>query len=231
MQYDFLYERSAHPFGKSWEKWAALWCNWMFSIPKKKNPSLDETGKYCSINQNDENVWFLTGTFGNIIVPVKRKCTIPARKAIFFPILVKEDSLEEDSDLKTELELIKRSRDATNRLIQMEAAIDGEIVDQLESYRAQSEVFDLVFPKDNVYDVKPGLTRSVCDGYWLFIKPLEIGKHDIYFKGETLLKEAHTLTHLKGREVYHPIMRHINEKSTFKLEVSYELTIISEDRV
>jgi hypothetical protein len=226
MQYDFLYERNAHPFGKSWEKWAALWCNWMLSIPKKNNPSLDETGKYCSMNQNYENVWFLTGTFGNI-VPVKRKCTIPAGKAIFFPILVKEDSLEEDSDLKTELELIKRSRDATNRLIHMEATIDGEKVDQLESYRAQSKVFDLTFPEDCVYHVRPGLTRSVCDGYWLFIKPLQVGKHYIYFKGKTSLEEDYTLTQLKSNEVYSQNWQNIDDR-TFKLEVSYELTIIKQ---
>jgi hypothetical protein len=227
MKFDLLYERNVHPFGKSWEKWAALWCKWILSIPKKKNPSLDETGKYCSMNQNDKNVWFLTGTFGNI-VPVKRKCTIPAGKAIFFPILEKEDSLEEDSDLKTELELIKRSRDATNRVVHMEATIDGEKIDQLDSYRVQSEVFNLTFPEDNVYDVRPGLTRSVCDGYWLFIKPLQIGKHHIYFKGETSLEEAYTLTQLKNNEVHSPIWEHINENLTFKLEVSYELTIIKQ---
>jgi hypothetical protein len=227
MQYDFLYERNVHPFGKSWEKWAAIWCSWMLSIPKKKNPSLDETGKYCSMNQNDENVWFLTGTFGNI-VPVKRKCTIPAGKAIFFPILVKEDSLEEDSDLRTELELIKRSRDATNRVVHMEATIDGEKVGRLESYRVQSEVFDLTFPENNVYGVRPGLTRSVCDGYWLFIKPLQIGKHFIDFKGETSLNEAYTLTQLKNSEVHSPILEHVNENLTFKLQVSYELTIIKQ---
>jgi hypothetical protein len=226
MQYASLYERSASPFGKSWEKWAAVWCNWMLSIPKQKNPSIDETGEYCSMNQNDEHVWFLTGTFGNN-VPVNRNCTIPAGKAIFFPILEKEDSLAEDSDLKTESELLKRSRDATNRLIHMEATIDGQNVEHLENYRVQSEAFNLTFPEDNVYNVQPGLTRSICDGYWIFIKPLQIGKHDIYFLGETSLCEAHTLTQLRNGEVHRPIWQHINEKLTFKLEVSYDLTIIN----
>lgn len=225
MYYNILYDRNSNPFGKSWEKWAALWCNWMLSIPKKKNPSVDETGKYSSMNQNDENVWFLTGTFGNIR-PVKRKCAIPEGKAIFFPILVKEDSLAEDSDLKTELQLIKRSRDATNKLIHLEASVDREKVDQLENYRVQSEVFDLTFPEGNVYDVRPGLTRSVCDGYWLFIKPFRVGKHQLYFKGETSLKQPYTLTQLKNRDVYGRIWRHINQSLTFKLEVSYQLRII-----
>lgn len=226
-QYDLLYRRDLHPFGKSWEEWAALWCNWILSIPKKMNPALDETGKYCAINQNDENVWFLAGTFGNVI-PVKRICKIPAGRAIFFPILEKEDSFTEDQDLTTEQELIKRVTDATNLVIQMEANIDGRRLNQLENYRARSEVFDLTFPKDNVYDVRPGLTRSVCDGYWLFIKPLELGKHFLFFRGETSLKESYILTRMKTNEVYGKISGHISNKNTFTLEVSYELTIVSD---
>jgi hypothetical protein len=224
MQDDFLYERNFHPFGKSWEKWAAMWCSWLLSIPKKENPAIDETGKYCSINQKNENVWFLAGTFGNI-VPVNRKCTIPAGKAIFFPILEKEDSFQEDPDLKTEEDLKTRARDATNRMVQIEATIDGKRVYQLENYRVQSEVFDLTFPEDNVYNIRPGLTRSVCDGYWIFIKPLQTGMHYIHFKGETSLDEAFTLDRMKSNDVYSPIWKHINENSTFKLEVSYELAI------
>jgi hypothetical protein len=86
----------------------------------------------------------------------------------------------------------------------------------------------LTFPEDNVYDVRPGLTRSGCDGYWLFIKPLEIGKHYLFFKGETYLKEASILTRMKSSKVYSQIWKHINKKSTFKLGISYDLTINSE---
>jgi hypothetical protein len=227
MKHDFLYERNEGPFGRSWEEWAALWCNWLLSIPKKNNPSLDKTGKYCSINQNDKNVWFLTGTFGNI-VPIIRKCTIVGGKAILLPILEKEDSLAEDSDLRTDSDLIKRSRDAIDRVLHMEASINGHKVEHLENYRVQSGVFDLTLPENNVYDVRPGLTRSVCDGYWLFIKPLPIGKHHIYFKGENLLAEPHTTAQLKNTDIFNQILDHINEYFTFKLEVLYELTVIKQ---
>jgi hypothetical protein len=222
---DVLYERNMRPFNRSWEDWASVWCKWMLSIPKKKNPALDKTGENCSTNQSDEYVWFLTGTFGNI-VPVKRRCTIPSGKSIFFPILVKEDSLKEDFDLKTEEELIKRCSDATDRLIYMEAKVDWKKVNEPEKYRAQSKIFDLWFPEDNVYDVSPGWTRSVCDGYWLFIKPLEIGKHFLNFRGETLLEEPHTLDHLKTKDVYRSSIESIDKNKVFRLEVSYELTIV-----
>jgi hypothetical protein len=196
----------------------------MLSIPKKKNPSLDRTGKCCSVNQDNQNVWYLTGTFGNI-GPIKRKCIIPPGKAIFFPVLVKEDSLAEDSDLKTDADLIKRCEQATNRLIDIEASIDDIRMENIEKYRMQSNVFDLVFPKENVYNVKPGLTRAVCDGYWLFIKPLQAGIHSIFFKGETSLEEPYTINQLKGNAIHSPIWKNMDKNSTFKLEVSYDLTI------
>ena len=55
-----------------------------------------------------------------------------------------------------------------------------------------------------------------------------MGKHYIYFKGDTSLEEAYTLAQLKNNEVHSPIREHINENLTFKLEVSYELTIIKQ---
>jgi hypothetical protein len=222
--YNFLYKRSEHPFGLSWENWAAIWCNWMLSIPKNRNPSLDSTGRNCAVNQDNENVWFLTGTFGNV-ESVHRKCTMPAGRAILFPILVKEDSFAEDSRLVTSAQLIKRSRDATDKVVYMEASIDNMKLRNLENYRAQSPVFDLNYPINNVYGVKSGLTKSVCDGFWLFIKPLGIGRHHIHFRGETAIINNEILTFLRSNKVYSQIHDHIGRSSTFKLNVSYEITI------
>ena len=56
----------------------------------------------------DPNVWFLAGTFGNVNL-IRRKCIVPLGKAIFFPILEKEDSFAEDVDLRSELELASRA--------------------------------------------------------------------------------------------------------------------------
>ena len=141
---------------------------------------------------------------------------------------MKEDSLADDSDLKTEDDLINRCEQATNRLISIEAYIDNQRIEQLENYRVRSDVFDLVFPKDNVYSVRPGLTRSVCEGYWLFIKPLQAGKHSLFFRGETSLEEPYTIKQLKGNPIHSLIWKNMDIKSTFKLDVSYDLTIRNE---
>ncbi len=225
--YPNLFRRNELPYETSWETWAARWCNWMLSIPKKNNPSIDTTGSNCSMNQNDQNVWFLTGSFGNL-ESVKRKCTIPSKRSIFFPILEKEDSFIEDVDLDKESELIKRCVEAMNRVISLEAHIDGVKITHLEEYRALSEVFDLTFPEDNVYGVKPGTTRSVCDGYWLFLRPLRSGQHRIEFRGETLLSDQVVIEQLKADAVYRQIWEHISNNRTFRLQITYDLTIIDE---
>lgn len=169
-------------------------------------------------------MWFLVGTFGNT-VPVRRKCMIPAGKAIFFPVLVKEDSFVEDTDLKTKKDLVYRASNATDLLIHMEASVDGQHVTNLEKYRVLSKVVDLVFPEENVYNVKPGLTQSLSDGFWLFVKPLPEGTHIIHFIGETLLVEPYTKEKMLERDVYHQIYDYIDSYDIFKVDVTYEVVI------
>jgi hypothetical protein len=107
----------------------------------------------------------------------------------------------------------------------MEAEIDGEKIHHIERFRVQSGVFDLRLKKGNVYHFAAGITKSVCDGYWLFIKPLEKGKHIICFKGETLLDEPFTKNLMTTNIAYHKIKQHIRRKSTFILQVRYDLMI------
>ena len=222
MDSEILYGRFEYPYGRSWETWAAVWSRWLFSIPKNKNPGLDKTGKFGSEKQSDKRVWFLAGTFGNEKA-IKRRLTIPFGRSILFPILVKEDSFAEDHDLKKEEELIIRSKKATDRMRVLEATIDGEKLKNLQRYRVRSEVHSITFPPNNIYDVAPRRTKSVCDGFWIFLKPLEAGQHIIYFKGETRVVE--TKDTLLEKRVYAPSWRYIENESKFKVEVQYDLTV------
>ncbi len=220
-----LYSYDEKPFGKSWEKWAAIWCNWLLSIPRNRNPAVDVTGENSSHNQRDENVWFLAGTFGNNI-PVRRKCVIPKSKAILFPIANKEDSFAEDPDLINEEELARRARNSMDRLIYLQLNVDGKRFVNINEYRVHSEFFDLTFPENNVYDVKPGITRSICDGYWAFLKPLPVGSHEICFSASIFLPKDDTVTmQIMNSSIYSPLVEEIEKNSRFNIEVSYVLTI------
>lgn len=220
-----VFPLNSDPYGVPWVEWAASWCKWMLSLPRDKNPSLDESGKNSRHDQSCVEVQFLGGSFGNENI-IKRKCVVPSGKAILFPILEKEDSFVEDPDLKTEEELAKRAKRAMDLVTHLDAKINGFNIGDLKKYRVRSNFFDLNFPKDNVYDVVPGITRSVCDGYWVFLRPLPPGIHSIYFRGECLLPhgEAPTERILNDR-VYAPIKKFVNEFHKFKVEVVYELTV------
>jgi hypothetical protein len=221
----FMYPRNYEPFGESWEKWAALWCNWLLSIPKDINPAVDETGKNSSQNQNDENVWFLAGTFGNNI-PVRRKCTVPKSKAILFTIADKEDSFVEDPEFIYEDQLSMRARTAMDRLIYLELVVDGKRLQNLEKYRVHSDFFYLTFPKNNVYGVKPGTYRSVCDGYWAFLRPLPIGSHKISFSAAIFMPEGDPVTtQIKNDPIYSSVLEEIDKNSIFNIDVVYDLTV------
>lgn len=220
-----MYPRNFQPFGKSWEKWTAIWCNWLLSIPRDRNPAVDETGKNASQQQDDPNVWFLAGTFGNN-VPVKRKCSVPKSKALLFPILDKEDSFAEDLDLIYEEELATRARESMDRLIGLQLIVDGRRLSNISQYRVLSEFFDLAFPENNVYNVNSGITRAVCDGYWAFIKPLSIGIHEIYFSAQVFLPKDNEVTkQIRNNSVYSSVAEEIDKNSRLNLEVTYELTV------
>jgi hypothetical protein len=220
-----MYSRKYQPFGKSWEKWAAIWCNWLLSIPRDRNPAVDENGKNSSQNQFDADVWFLAGTFGNNN-NVRRKCTVPKSKSILFPIVDKEDSFAEDLDLLNEGELAIRARNSMDRLICIQLTVDGKKISNLSEYRVMSEFFDLKFPKNNVYEVTPGITRAVCDGYWAFLRPLPIGSHEIYFSAQVFLpKDDEVTKQIKNNSIYNSVAEEIDKNSRLNIEVTYELMV------
>ena len=167
-------------------------------------------------------MWFLAGTFGNV-TQVTRTCNIPNGKALFFPILEKEDSFAEDNDVASESELSMRAREFMDRVKSLELYIDGVLMNLKNIYRVCSVFFDLDFPLDAVYNVKPGLTRAICDGYWVFVKPLSPGKHTIQFAGEVEMISDYTVTNqFLDDPLYRPIKELIKNNS-FRVDILYNI--------
>jgi hypothetical protein len=73
---------SSHPYGKSYGEWANSWWQWADSIPMSVNPLIDPTGANCAQGQSGQ-VWFLAGSPSG---SYDRSCTVPAGKAVFFPV-------------------------------------------------------------------------------------------------------------------------------------------------
>jgi len=179
-----VYSVDDKPYGLTYGEWTANFWKWVISIPQQDNPNQDPTGAKCAINQTNPNVWYLAPTFGGA---ADRTCTITAGKSILFPLLVTECNYLENPDLKTESQLLtcaKQGNDLGART--MEATVDGVKLKNLENYRVQSQVFDVTFPKNNVFSVTPDKTKDVSDGFWVFLKPLPIGNHEIDFSASQL---------------------------------------------
>src|ERR671923_619901 len=165
-----IFDREENPFGKPWDTWTEDWWKWILSIPKDRNPIYDTTGENCNVDQKNPNVWFLAGALSG---SVKRKCSIPAGKAILVPIAVNECSRAE---FKKETDLAECASSG-NVVISMAASINGESIEksELEKYRVKTREFNLSICPNNVFDTEPGTTTAVSDGYWLFLRPLSGG--------------------------------------------------------
>jgi|KBSMisStandDraft_5_1062788.scaffolds.fasta_scaffold123237_1 hypothetical protein len=188
-----MHSININPYGLSWPSWVVLWWKWCFS-KADVSPASDSSWEPFTGLQRHKEVWFLGGTFGG---KANRKCEIPRRRSIFFPIVNDLISFATDPQLKNESELsayAKADLDET-RIPPTHLNIDGFEIPDIKKYRVQSPVFDIVLPpiKPNSNEFGscfssqlPVTTRAVSDGYWAFLKPLQRGEHRIEFIGEKL---------------------------------------------
>jgi hypothetical protein len=113
----------------------------------------------------------------------ERSCDIPAGKAILIPAIIVECSRAEDESLQTEDDLRACAKSDQDLVTDVWAAIDGiELPDQ-QVYRVDSPLFSFTFIEDNVISAPEGPTEAVSDGFWLFLKPLPPGNHEIHVGG------------------------------------------------
>lgn len=175
--------RRATPFKTSYEELAAASWERAFGIPAAENPVADTTGEFCDRGQSGK-VWFLAGTFGGF---VDRSCTVPAGKAILFPLLnavvfcpLPGETVDDLRDQVNELIDVPLSEGT----VELEATIDGVPIENLFDFRAESPPFTI--PAGGlIEEAFPECvgTSAVSDGFWLLIPPLSEGSHVIEFRG------------------------------------------------
>ncbi len=186
----------------------ARWWQWAYAQPKPVNPVADSTGKHCALGQSG-TVWFLAGTFFDPKEPgpaVMRDCTIPAGKALFFPVLnsiwvtYTADECQEHQCITEILNslmvctLAGQGQGCDYPGTTLEVKVDGmqadlQIENQVDSpYRVVSPDFEAVLPPDNIADVLPGdcpaqdsnlvCSPSVTDGIYVMLAPLSRRAYD-----------------------------------------------------
>jgi hypothetical protein len=178
---------NTNAYGNTYGEWSAEWWQWALSIPLAHSPIADTTGADCTQKQSGP-VFYLAGTGGP--PAVTRKCTVPAGKALFFPILNAlwgasvGDCAPTNSGVACNLADLRKLAAGSMDSVTLKAVIDGESVENLRQQRVQSPALTITYPADNSAGVPAGsYTPNVSDGYWLLLPPLPAGKHTIYFKG------------------------------------------------
>jgi hypothetical protein len=202
------------PYGMSYGQWSEAWWQWVFRVPvpqanREAHPLFDTTGVNCGVGQEGP-VWFLGGGFGPSTIV--RNCTMPAGKAIFFPILNSERDNAQGRYARTVEDMRLSAITRQDAVADLAAELDGEAITNIADYRISTldtpMPFGFTVPEENLLNrnggypvpagscyVPIGLTEcvpyvAVNDGYYLMLAPLSPGEHVLHFSG-TLLPTFH----------------------------------------
>jgi len=167
----------SYPYGLSYEDWTIKSWQWLLSIPVGINPA-ENTSARCEEGQGNLPVFFLPGAGGAV---VERTCTVPAERAILIPVSSVECSFAEQSGTsEEELHTCAEEDQSSNPILFL--SVDGRQIQQFEKYRVHSRAFNVTFPENAIFGAEAGPSRAVSDGYWIILKPLPVGEHEILFK-------------------------------------------------
>ncbi len=166
--------------GRSAADLSAEWWKWAMSSPDEESPLRDTSGAHCDAGQQGK-VWFLAGGFGSSLV--RRRCTIPAGKYIFFPVISMAYWPQEEDSGDTCSDAIKNAAVNNDTAIDLFVELDGKRIKNPKRFRAKTkkcfDIFEWVPEERKPYSAFP----SASDGYWILLKPLKPGKHKIRFGG------------------------------------------------
>jgi hypothetical protein len=195
---------NSRPYGKTYGQWEAAHWQWLYSLQVASNPLFKDGNVDLSLSQPPGPVWFLGGTFSTTPGPggpvnlANRTGTVPAGKALFFPII----DFEIDNAVPppgtnttfTTAELRAQAKAVMDGASGITCTIDGVAVNNLANvlttpYRVTTPVFNYRLPAtDNVdqffgANISGLITGAVADGVSLMLAPLPPGQHTIHFTG------------------------------------------------
>ena len=206
-----MFDRDSVVYGRTFGEWDAEWNQWSYSIPVAQHPLFDNGD--CSVGQSGP-VWFLGGKFcavgATCSYTVVRNCTVPAGKAIFFPVADFEDSALEESvnvhpgdPTYQQIGMLRSVTSSVEGATDIFCQIDRKPVKHLaKNFSVQSAVFGFTIPDDNllkaVYPPPNNFEAgtyfpAVDDGYYLMLAPLPPGSHTLHF-GASWLDITYNLT-------------------------------------
>lgn len=172
------------PYGKSWDEWCADWWRWALSMPKTKNPGMGFVESEAATSPVHDDVIFLVGAFDLVGgKQITHNLRIPAGKSVLLPVINCTNCFAYDPEMKTDDDLRAWAVKEISQIHKNAITINDNPVEQ---QTVPSDVFDLNWIEDNIFGIKPGPTRAVSTGFWLFIKSLPEGEYDISSYGSCM---------------------------------------------
>jgi hypothetical protein len=179
-----IFPPQSQPHGLSYNEWVVKWWQWVLSIPADHSPLTDATGEFAGEKQHGP-VWFVAGTFGD---SVERSYRVPVGKALFVPVynwIFGAGAFDCDPSnpgvpcVVCDLEKLAAANTQVADVV--EASIDGVPVQNVRRYEADSGgPFAVRYPENSVVGLPAGrYFPNLSDGYWLMLKPLPPGTHEI----------------------------------------------------
>jgi hypothetical protein len=188
------FEVGSSPYNVSDKDWAAKWWQWYVSVPKTHSPNnLDYpnhiTNQTCSVFQNASSpVFFLFTPYVEEKV-ADRTCIVPKGKAILVPIVSGEMDTGDPTITDTSDKTLKETATGGNNNAAILTKLDGATLDfnHDPKYRILTDFFTINLPPHNIWEEKekPGTYKGVAEGYYLFLKPLQVGNHTLYYEAGT----------------------------------------------
>jgi hypothetical protein len=183
-----VFPPGSRPYGASYSEWTVRWWQWSYSLPVAGHPLFDESGANCGAGQSGP-VWFLGGVFNVSGSADRTLCSVPAGKALLFPILnVEWDNACPPDDLTFE-ELRAIAASFMDLATNMTVEVDGRAIENLESYRFTAGPFGVDIPSGSIWEFFGCPTPAghyeplAADGFYLMLTPLPPGPHVIHFRG------------------------------------------------
>jgi hypothetical protein len=161
--------------------YANMWWQWAVSMPASESPVRDRVGVKCHVNQTGP-VWFLAGGYGSS--RINRKCSIPSDKYIFFPV-INMVYYNRNTKRRSTCRSVKRKSSLNNQYLKsFKVSIDDEVFVNPVLHRIGSDkCFDLIARKVDVREDESAYPAAT-DGYWVMLRPLQVGRHKISFNAE-----------------------------------------------
>jgi hypothetical protein len=182
------------PYSIPFNQWIGKWWQWYVSVPKSESPNHPDYPNHiskvdCAIRQDPSSpVFFLFTPLVDEAAP-NRTCDIPKDKAILLPIISGEADNGDPEQLdKSDQGMIQTAKGG-NDYGAISIKLDDTMLNFNEDpkFRAISDFFNITLPEHNLWEEKevPGTYKGITEGYFLFLSPLPLGNHTLYYEAGT----------------------------------------------